>query len=60
MRKARKTWGPNSMMRSSEECSSTGGAAIGVRGGSSSMVVRFCNTPLLLPKLKLHLIAFYW
>jgi hypothetical protein len=48
MRKAQKTWGPDSMMRSSEERSSTGGAAIGVRGGSSSMVVRFNLGPLVL------------
>jgi hypothetical protein len=46
MRQARTTWGPDSMMRSSEERSSTSGIAIGVRGGSSSMVVNL--GPLLL------------
>jgi hypothetical protein len=46
MRHARKTWGADSMMRSSEERSSTGGAAIRDRGGSSSTVVNL--GPLLL------------
>jgi hypothetical protein len=46
MRHAQKTWGADSMMRSSEERSSTGGAAIRDRGGSSSTVVNL--GPLLL------------
>jgi hypothetical protein len=51
MRQARKTWGADSMMRSSEERSSTGGAAIRDRGGSSSTVVNL--GPLLLAWIRM-------